>query len=42
MLLGIVDSAADSQIAEVRAREATGVFEVENSLTVLRRKRSAR
>jgi len=42
MLLGIVDSAADSQIAEVRAREVTGVFEVENSLTVLRSKRSAR
>src|SRR5215207_4139112 len=42
MLLGIVDSAADSQIAEVRAREVAGVFEVENSLTVLRPKRSAR
>src|SRR5215216_786366 len=42
VLLGIVDSAADSQIAEVRAREVTGVFEVENSLTVLRPKRSAR
>src|SRR5215207_5454320 len=42
MLLGIVDSAADRQIAEVRAREVTGVFEVENSLTVLRPKRSAR
>src|SRR5215204_1237063 len=42
MLLGIVDSAADSQIAEVRAREVTGVFEVENSLTVLGPKRSAR
>ena len=34
MLLGVVDSAADRQIAEVRAREVTGVFEVENSLTV--------
>lgn len=32
MLLGIVDSAADRQIAEVRAREVAGVFEVENSL----------
>src|SRR5215212_1059595 len=42
MLLGIVDSAVDRQIAEVRAREVTGVFEVENSLTVLRPKRSAR
>jgi hyperosmotically inducible protein len=36
MLLGIVDSAADRQIAEVRAREVTGVFGVENSLTVAR------
>ena len=34
MLLGIVDSASDRQLAEVRAREVTGVFEVENSLTV--------
>jgi hypothetical protein len=42
MVLGIVDGAADRQIAEVRAREGTGVFEVENSLTVLRPKRSAR
>src|SRR5215212_7340405 len=36
MLLGIVGSAADRQIAEVRAREVTGVFDVENSLTVIR------
>jgi hyperosmotically inducible periplasmic protein len=42
MLLGIVDSAADRQIAEVRAREVTGVFEVENGLTVARHERSAR
>jgi osmotically-inducible protein OsmY len=42
MLLGIVDSAADRQISEVRAREVTGVFEVENSLTVARQERSAR
>ena len=42
MLLGIVQSAADRQIAEVRAREVTGVFEVENSLTVARQERSAR
>jgi hypothetical protein len=28
MLLGIVDRAADSQIAEVRAREVTGVLQV--------------
>jgi hyperosmotically inducible protein len=34
MLLGVVDSAPDRQIAEVRAREVTGVFEVENNLTV--------
>jgi hyperosmotically inducible protein len=36
MLLGIVDSAADRQIAEVRAGEVTGVFEVENDLTLVR------
>jgi hyperosmotically inducible periplasmic protein len=42
MLLGIVDSTADRQIAEVRAREVTGVFQVENSLTVVREERSAR
>ena len=34
MLLGVVDSAADRQIAEVRAREVTGAFEVVNDLTV--------
>ena len=32
---GVVDSASDGQLAEVRAREVTGVFEVENSLTVV-------
>jgi hyperosmotically inducible protein len=32
MLLGVVDSTADRQIAEVRAREVSGVFEVENAL----------
>ena len=42
MLLGIVDGAADRQIAGVRAREVTGVFEVENGLTVARQERSAR
>src|SRR3954467_8256283 len=42
MLLGVVNNAADRQIAEVRAREVTGVFEVENSLTVARQERSAR
>jgi hyperosmotically inducible periplasmic protein len=36
MLLGVVDNAADHQIAEVRAREVTGVFDVENGLTVAR------
>ena len=34
MLLGVVDNATDRQLAEVRAREVTGVFEVENSLTI--------
>ena len=34
MLLGVVDSAADRQIAEVRAREVFGVFGVDNGLTV--------
>jgi osmotically-inducible protein OsmY len=36
MLLGVVDSAADRQMAEVRAREVNGVFEVENGLTTVR------
>ncbi len=36
MRLGVVDTAADRQIAEVRAREVTGVFEVENGLIVAR------
>ena len=36
MMLGVVDNATDRQLAEVRAREVTGVFEVENSLTVVR------
>ena len=34
MLLGVVDNATDRQLADVRAREVTGVFEVENNLTV--------
>ena len=34
MLLGVVDKATDRQLADVRAREVTGIFEVENSLTV--------
>lgn len=33
-LLGVVDNAADRQIAEIHAREVTGVFEVENGLQV--------
>ena len=37
MLLGVVDSASDRQLAEVRAREVAGVFNVENALTVARR-----
>ena len=36
MLLGVVDNATDRQLAEVRAREVTGVFAVENGLTVAR------
>ena len=36
MLLGVVDTAADRQLAEVRAREVSGVFEVENGLIVAR------
>ena len=36
MLLGVVDSAADRQIAEVRAREVSGVFAVENGLVAAR------
>ena len=36
MLLGAVDSAADRQIAAVRAREVSGVFEVENDLVAAR------
>jgi hypothetical protein len=34
MLLGVVDNAVDHRIAEVRAREMTGVFQVDNGLTV--------
>ena len=36
MLLGVVDTAADRQIAEVRAREVSGVFGVENGLVAAR------
>ena len=34
MLLGAVGNAGDRQIAEVRAREVSGVFDVENGLMV--------
>lgn len=34
MLLGVVDNAGDRQLAEVRAREVSGVFAVENGLSV--------
>lgn len=37
LLLGIVDSALDRQLAEVRAREVPGVFNVENGLVVKER-----
>ena len=40
MLLGVVDSAPDRQIAEVRAREVTGVFEVQNELAVVRERKT--
>jgi hypothetical protein len=33
-LLGVVDHASDRQIAEVRAREVTGVFGVDNKLEI--------
>jgi hyperosmotically inducible protein len=36
MLLGVVDNPADGQLAELRAREVTGVFDVENGLSVAR------
>jgi len=36
MLLGAVDTASDRQLAEVRAREVSGAFEVENGLVVAR------
>jgi osmotically-inducible protein OsmY len=36
MLFGVVDSAADRQIAEVRAREVGSVFEVENGILATR------
>ena len=39
---GVFDSIVFRIDREVRAREVTGVFEVENSLTVARQERSAR
>jgi hypothetical protein len=41
MLFGQVDSVTDRQIAEVRAREVAGAFEVENFLAVVRHDTSA-
>jgi hyperosmotically inducible periplasmic protein len=41
-LFGSVDSAGDRQIAEVRAREVTGVFQVQTNLTVAGPARSTR
>ena len=35
-LLGVVGNAADRRLAEVRAREVHGVFEVENGLVATR------
>ena len=37
MLLGVVDSAIDRTLAEVRAREVSGVFAVENNLMLPRK-----
>jgi len=37
MLLGVVDNAADRQVAELRAREVAGVFVVENELVATAR-----
>ncbi len=37
MLLGIVDTESDKTLAGVRAREVTGVFEVQNDLVVEKR-----
>ena len=34
MLLGVVASASDRQLAEVRAPEVAGVFEVDNALLI--------
>jgi len=36
MLLGVVDNTTDRQLVELRAREVTGVFGVENSLGIAR------
>jgi osmotically-inducible protein OsmY len=38
-LVGVVDNAADRQVAEVRAREVSGVFGVENELTLVKSSR---
>jgi len=34
MLLGVVDSEMDKRLAEIRAREVPGSFEVQNLLVV--------
>ena len=36
-LIGAVGNASDRQLAELRAREVTGVFRVDNELVVSRR-----
>ena len=36
-LFGVVDNAGDRQIAEMRAREVTGVFSIENEIEVLKK-----
>jgi osmotically-inducible protein OsmY len=33
-LMGVVDSKADKHLAELRAREVSGVFSIENKLVV--------
>jgi osmotically-inducible protein OsmY len=36
-LVGVVDNQGDRQIAEVRAREVSGVFSVENAIEVAKK-----
>jgi hypothetical protein len=42
LLLGVVDSSLDRQLAEARAREVPGVFNVENGLIVNDRTKRAK